>query len=118
MAQYVHLFQWFGLWIAAVWWSKHALMNRGGGVRWRQVLSSITGAILWIPVAYLSTNVADGSTGGVTLYGSEALGYIGVFMSIVMILTFILSLVLWSEEEAEEAGQELKDRLPGPTQQP
>lgn len=114
MAEYVHLFQWFALWIGALWWSKHTLMDRGGRVLWRQVLSSLTGAILWVPVAYLSTNVAAGNGGVVTLYGSQALGYIGVFMSIVMVMTLILSLVLWSEEEAESASNELKERLPGP----
>jgi low temperature requirement protein LtrA len=114
MAQYVHLFQWFALWIAAIWWSKHTLMDRGGGIFWRQVLSALVGVILWIPVAYLSTEVAAGNSGVVTLYGSDALGYVGVVMAIFMVLTLILSLIMWAEEEAEEAAEELKDRLPGP----
>jgi hypothetical protein len=114
MAEYVHLFQWFAVWIAAVWWSKHTLMDRGGGVRWRQVLSSLIGVVLWIPVAYISTNVAAGDAGVVTLYGSEALGFVGVFMAIVMVLVLLLSLVLWEEEEAGAAADELKSQLPGP----
>lgn len=113
MPTQIHILQYVVLLGSAVWWSKYVIMNRGGGIRWRQAMSALVGALLWIPVAYLSTNVAVTTTGTVTLFGSTALGYVGVVMTVVMLLTGILSLVLWSMEEAEESAGVLTERLPG-----
>lgn len=110
----IHVLQWFALFIVAAWFSKATLMDRGGGIRWRQFVSALVSAILWLPLAFASTRVADGATGVVTTYGSEALGWIAMLMVLVMVLTAILSLVLWSQEEAEESFDELASDLPGP----
>jgi len=116
MATTPHVIQYLAVFLGALWWSKHTLMNRGGGVRWRQFLSALVGAVLWIPVAYMSTAVADSASGVVITFGAPALGYIGVIMVFVMFITAILSIVLWSMEEAEDSASELMDDLPGPTQ--
>ena len=95
---------------AAVWWTKHWLMD-DILARWRFVIASMSGSILWVYLAFASTHAVEGSGGVQIAYGSIALAYFSAFMAMVSVVGLLLGLFLWTEEEAEETARELPDAV-------
>lgn len=89
--------------LLAIWWSKHYLTGQLIS-RWRFVLASLIGAILWIYVAFTATRGIDPSDGVSIVFGSTAFAYFAGFMAFVSVVSIFLGLLLWTEEAADETG--------------
>ena len=106
----VHLIQWTAAFIVASWLTARWLLSRPGQ-RWRHIAAGLVSTILWIPVAYTAGNVAVADGGSTVVFGSGSLGYVGIFMIVVNILGIVVGLVLWVEQEADEAHESLPPEM-------
>lgn len=105
-----HLLQHLAAFVLAMWWTKQWLISRPVS-RWRFAVSALSGAILWVFVAYTSTSSLD-TSGGVTIeFQSMALAYFSAFMAFVSVVGIFLGLLLWTDEEAREAGDDVPSYL-------
>lgn len=101
-----HLFQHLGAFVLAMWWMKQWLITRPVS-RWRFAVSALCGSILWIYVAFTATGSVSDSGGVTILFQSMPLAYFAAFMAFVSVVGIILGLALWTEEEGEQASQNL-----------
>jgi len=107
----IHLLQWTAAFIGALYITFQWLVTRPRS-RWRHITVGIVSTLLWIPVAYTAGNVGVATDSGeVVTFGSEALGGVAIFMVVVCIGGLVLGLLLWVEEEAEEAHKELPSEM-------
>jgi len=107
-----HVMQWVVIWLVAAGLTAGWLLRRPTS-RWRHITLGLVSAVLWIPAAYLSNNVATVTDGGtVVTVGSDALVGVGAFMVVVSIVGLVLGLFLWVEETVEEAEQAAAEGLP------
>lgn len=90
--------------LIAFWWTKNWLMEPIIA-KWRFTVAALAGTILWIWLAFASTRVVAASGGVQLVYGSTALAYVCGFMALVSVVGLILGLLLWTEEEAEQAAR-------------
>lgn len=102
----VHLIQWTAAFLAATWLTSRWILSRPGQ-RWRHIVAGLVSTLLWIPVAYTASNVAVADSGTTVAFGSEALGAFSIFMVVVNIAGLLVGLVLWVEDEADEASESL-----------
>lgn len=107
-----HIFQSVGALILAMWWTRHWIMDQSLS-RWRFVASAFAGTILWIITAYIQTRAAYPSGGVEHIFESMALAYFCVFMALFSIVGLLIGLVVWTEEEGEDAGQTLPRQAGG-----
>lgn len=105
-----HLFQHLAAFVLALWWTKQWLISRPVS-RWRFAVSALAGAILWVYVAFTATSSVSASGGVVIEYQSMPLAYFAAFMAFVSVVGIILGLLLWTEEEGEEASQNLPQNV-------
>lgn len=110
-----HILQHLAGFVLAMWWTKSWLMQRTVA-RWRFAISGLTGSILWIFVAYTATRALDTSSGVTIAFNSMPLAYFSAFMAFVSVIGTMLGLVLWTEEEARDATEEMPDRIAGDVQ--
>jgi len=101
-----HLFQHVAMLIMLMWWTKQWLIARPVS-RWRFAISALAGAIGWLYVAFTALGVEAGSGEVVIQYQSPSLAYFSGFMAFVSFIGIVLGLVLWTEEETEEASQDI-----------
>ncbi len=100
-----HLFQHLGMLVIATWWTSKWLINRPAS-RWRFLMASLSGAIMWVYVAFTALgSSALTDTGNTVLVQSEALAYIGTFMAFISVVGMLLGLFMWAEEETEAASE-------------
>lgn len=111
-----HLYQHLIAFIGAMWWTKKWLITRPVS-RWRFAVSALAGSILWIYVAFTATQSFNSSSGEVIAYQSMPLAYFSTFMAFVSVIGIILGLLLWTEEETEQASEnipaQVRSRLGG-----
>ena len=106
----VHVFQWVVLFAAALYLTFRLFMQPPTQ-RWRHVLLSVVGVMIWIPTAYLANNVGVASSGVTMAFGSDALAVFGIFMVLANILGLVLGLLFWVEDEAMAAHESLPQRM-------
>lgn len=106
----IHLFQWVAAFIAALGLTGTWLLTRPRS-RWRHLITGIVTTVLWIPVAYTAGNVGVASNGEVVTFGSEALAGVATFFVVVNIAGLLLGLLLWVEEEVDEAHDDLPKQM-------
>lgn len=106
----VHLIQWAIVFAAAVYITCKWLLDRPAS-RWRHIAATVVGALLWIPVAYTAGNVGVADGGEVVAFGSEAIAGVAVFMIVVNVAGLLLGLMLWAEEEVDEASSALPSEM-------
>jgi hypothetical protein len=94
----------------ALWWTKQWLVNRPPA-RWRFAVSGLAGALLWVLVAYVSTNAQAASSGVVVSFNSLPIAYFAAFMAVTSLVGTVLGLLLWTEEEIKETGQGVPTNL-------
>ncbi|MFW5956293.1 MAG: hypothetical protein ACOCQY_02705 [Halorhabdus sp.] len=106
----VHLVQWTAAFLAATWLTARWILDRPGQ-RWRHIVGGLTSTLLWIPVAYTANNVYVADGGASVGFGSEALGYVAIFMVVVSIIGLLVGLLLWVEDEADTASSDLPPQM-------
>lgn len=106
----VHVTQWAVAFLAAFALTGAWLLRRPAS-RWRHIFTGIVSTVLWIPVAYTAGNVGVADGGTVVTFGSQALGSVGIFMVVVNIVALLIGLVLWVEENVDEASNELPNDM-------
>jgi len=94
----------------ALWWTKHWLVNRPPA-RWRFAVSALSGALLWVLVAFVSTNAQAASSGVVVAFESMPIAYFSAFMAVLSVVGTVLGLLLWTEEEVKETGRNVPQNL-------
>ena len=99
----IHVIQWSVAFVVASWLTARWLLDRPQS-RWRHIVAGIVSTLLWIPVAYTAGNVGVADGGERVAFGSQALGTVATFMIVVCLLALLVGLVLWVEEEAENAS--------------
>jgi len=106
----IHLLQHVAAFVLALWWTKQWLITRPVS-RWRFVVAAFAGAILWVFVAFTGTSVwvADGGT--TVEFGTIALAWFAAFMAFVSLIGMVVGLLLWTEEEIEDASAELPSQF-------
>lgn len=106
MAQ-IHALQWSIVFAGALWFTTRWLLERPAS-RWRHILGGLLAVLLWLPLGYTAGNVgvADGA-GGTATFGSDALGTVAIFAAVLSIGALLVGLVLWVEEAADDASDEL-----------
>lgn len=106
----IHVFQWTAAFVMALFLTSRWLLTRPRS-RWRHIAHGLFTTLLWIPVAYTAGNVAVADNGEVVTFGSDALGSVAIFMIVVCIGSLLVGLVLWVEEEADEASEALPGQM-------
>lgn len=105
-----HLLMNVAAFLAAIWWTKHWLMDPIGQ-RWRYIIAALAGVPMWVVVAYSSTRVVDPSGGAEIVFGSMAMAYFAAMMAFVSAIGLIAGLFLWAEEEAQDTAGEVPGTL-------
>ena len=106
----IHVAQWVAAFLAAGALTGGWLLRRPRS-RWRHLVAGIAATILWIPVAYTANNVGVADGGTVVTFGSDALVTVSTFMAVVCIAGLLIGLVLWVEEAADDASDELPNDM-------
>jgi len=106
----VHLFQWVAVFAAALWLTARWLLVRPRS-RWRHIVGGLLATILWIPAAFTANNVHVADGGSKVAFGSNALVSVGTFTVEVCIVGLVVGLYLWVEEAADDASDELPERM-------
>lgn len=107
----VHLIQWTAAFVGALYLTTKWMVERPRS-RWRHILTTIVSGLFWLPVAYTAGNVGVATdSGDVVVFGSDALATFSMFMILVNAVGLLLGLLLWAEEEAEEAHESLPDGM-------
>lgn len=101
-----HLLQHIAAFVVAFWWTSKWMITRPVS-RWRFAMSALSGAILWVYVAFTALGSTSTSGGTEILISSEALAYFSAFMAFVSVVGIILGLFLWTEEEGEKASENI-----------
>jgi hypothetical protein len=109
----IHVIQWTAAFVAAIAITGSWLLTRPSS-RWRHILAGIVSTLLWIPVAYTAGNVGVADGGEVVTFGSQALAGVATFMVVASLVGILLGLLLWVQEEADAASDDLPaDMRPG-----
>jgi len=105
-----HLFQHLAMLLLAMYWTKSWLMDPIVS-RWRYVVSCLISSILWVAVGWTATRAIDTSSGVTISFSSMPIAYFGAFMAFVSLICLFLGLAMWTEEEGNEATQNLPQQL-------